>query len=137
MTNSQSKLPNTFEALGCLRRLQSVVFTDITLNAHILKHLAKIPVLSCLTANKVDETSSATAKAILPISTLRFLCVRLSSSHSADVWMKYVVRLPNLTHYYDGIKDPGDLSWATTRRLYLEWHPLSQKNKRTNNCIIQ
>jgi hypothetical protein len=130
------KNPEAFEPLSLLYSLQSIVFTDVALNAHILGYLGRLPLLVCLTATKVDESSSSTPKAIHKLASLQFLSLQLSSNAVADLWMKYVVRLPNLTHYFDGQKQAGDLTWATRRRLYLEWHPRILKTSRTNNCTI-
>jgi len=129
-----SRQSELFEPLGQMKALQSLVLTGIPLNNSIINRLALLPSLACITASKVDESMSP--KSILKLSSLNFLSIQLSSSSVADRWIRYVVRLPDLIYYSDGLQHPGDLPWATSRRLYLEWHPRAFKTSRTNNCTI-
>jgi hypothetical protein len=129
-----SRQNELLEPLAYLTSLQSIVLTGLTLNSSLIQHLARLPSLACLTASKVDESMSP--KAILKLSSLNYLSVALSSSSLADRWIKYVVRLPDLVFYSDGMQHPGDLPWPTSRRLYLEWHPRAFKTTRSNNCTI-
>jgi hypothetical protein len=131
-----ARLNEAFEPLGYMTSLQSLVLTGIPLTSSLIGYLSVIPGLISVSATKIDETTSSTAKAIIKLSSLKHLSIQLSSSAASDVWIKYVVRLPDLQYYTDGLQHPGDLPWATRRRLYLEWHPRAFKMSRTNNCTI-
>lgn len=134
----QAKIPTEhFYNLTQLTSLVSIRLTGELLTASLIRVLAQLPALTSLTASRVDENSSSAAKNIAKLLGLNYLAIHLTSSSAAAIWMKYVVTLPNLLHFDDGITfDNSNVPWATHRRLYLEWHPRAVKPNRTNNCTI-
>lgn len=134
----QSKIPTEhFYNLTQLPFLKSIRLTGELLTASLIRVLAQIPSLTSLSASRVDENSASAAKNVVKLVSLNYLTLQLTSSPAAAIWMKYVVTLPNLLHFDDGLTfNNSNVPWATHRRLYLEWHPRAVKPNRANNCTI-